>query len=408
MGTSKAAPPAPYRDDPQPDYAETSSMASAVLLDDVESYLDEELPPAYEDTPSQSLPEFLRTAPYTGYIPPPELPFSSHDLGCTEFRTRFPNYSTEEFQLYQMLKQQAAHPPTYIVQLHGQHTEQRLAAGNKKEKDVVVDFHLRINITNLLGNVGTGELELLPDGKRGYRGTRIISLKPTVSDKLDSHDGRFEELRAWCERYVADQSRIKSFTLKRRVIHHDQQKLEQLLRAAIAECGYRGHLTVSFPMQHQTVIVYSPGLLNQWRITVWIRWLFYLTFLWILSWPVLFLATSRYEVVKSVWAYANEPPGGNEARRRCKVMSEVEWFNRWRSAVQSAAIGRLQCHDTFLDEAFRDEAEQQERRRGEYANDPGSVPSTGNAFADAAVGLLGHGLRVAEGFNAIRGWGGDS
>jgi hypothetical protein len=53
MGSSKAtAPPQqPYRD--EPDYAETASMSSAVLLDDVESFPDEELP-AYEDTPSEA------------------------------------------------------------------------------------------------------------------------------------------------------------------------------------------------------------------------------------------------------------------------------------------------------------------------------------------------------------------
>jgi hypothetical protein len=53
MGYSKGAaqpPPAVYRD--EPDYAETASMASAVLLDDVD-FPDEELP-AYEDAPSQS------------------------------------------------------------------------------------------------------------------------------------------------------------------------------------------------------------------------------------------------------------------------------------------------------------------------------------------------------------------
>ncbi len=41
--------PVPYRD--EPDYAETASMSSAVLLDDVEYFPDEELP-SYEDTPS--------------------------------------------------------------------------------------------------------------------------------------------------------------------------------------------------------------------------------------------------------------------------------------------------------------------------------------------------------------------
>lgn len=53
-GASKktaADPPSIYRD--APDYAETASMSSAVLLDEVESFPDEDLP-AYEDAPSSS------------------------------------------------------------------------------------------------------------------------------------------------------------------------------------------------------------------------------------------------------------------------------------------------------------------------------------------------------------------
>ena len=42
---------APYRDEPQEDdRAETASMASAVLLDNIESYPEDE-PPAYSDVP---------------------------------------------------------------------------------------------------------------------------------------------------------------------------------------------------------------------------------------------------------------------------------------------------------------------------------------------------------------------
>jgi hypothetical protein len=53
MGKAVFQPPQPpiYRDDP--DYAETASMASAVLLDDVDAFPDEELPPSYEATPCQ-------------------------------------------------------------------------------------------------------------------------------------------------------------------------------------------------------------------------------------------------------------------------------------------------------------------------------------------------------------------
>jgi len=211
-------------------------------------------------------------------------------MGTKEVRTRFPNYSTSAINLEHMIREQASHPPSYYVQLHGSHTETR-RQGNKETKDKIDDFLIEINITHLLstGHQGGmplgGKLELLPENKRGYRGTRFPSLNPVVSDVEEA-----DELRAWCDKYVADPSGWKSFTLKREIRHHDTKRLEQLLRSAIQETNYRGHLSVDFPVSHQSVVVYSPGLINQWRITVWIRWVFYLTFLWIFAWPVLFFS----------------------------------------------------------------------------------------------------------------------
>ena len=53
--TGKQPLQAPYRDEPQEDErAETASMASAVLLDNMESYPEDELP-AYSDIPGEPL-----------------------------------------------------------------------------------------------------------------------------------------------------------------------------------------------------------------------------------------------------------------------------------------------------------------------------------------------------------------
>lgn len=339
------------------------------------------------------------------YRTPPDLPFSSHDMFCSEFRTRFPNYSTESDKLYTMIKTQARYPPSYYVQIHGSHTETR-RNGNKETKDKITDFIIRINITNLLGGLGSGEVELLPDNKRGYRGTRIPSLKPTVGEALDEEAGRMDELKLWCDRYVADPSKLKSFVLKRRIINHDKKKLEQLLRSAIAETNYRGHVGIEFPSNHNSVIVYSPGKLNEWRITNWIRWLFYCTFLWIFAWPLLFFLTARYSVVKTVWLYA-DLQDSNDPSRKPTIMSEVEWFHMWQSAIKRAAIARMQCKDTVLDDAYRVATEQADRRGEQQGRQP-EIPRTGNAFADGALGFLGQGLRVAESFSNARGWGADT
>jgi hypothetical protein len=336
--------------------------------------------------------------------PPPELAFHSHDMFCSEFRTRFPNYSTDSKQLYQMIKNQAAYPPSYFVQIHGTHTETR-RNGNKETKDKIVDFLIRINITHLLGKLGSGDIELLPDNKRGYRGTRLPSMIPTVGDALDEEAGRMDELRLWCEKYVEDPSKVKCFTLKRKIINHDKKKLEQLLRSAIAETNYRGHVSIDFPSNYNSLIVYSPGKLNEWRITNWIRWVFYCTFLWIFAWPLLFLLTARYSVVKVVFSYADKADA-NDMTRVPTVMSEVDWFHRWQRAIQRAALARMNCKDQTLDEAYRAATEQADLRGAQQGRQP-DIPRTGNSFADGALGLLGQGLRVAESFNNSRGWGGD-
>jgi hypothetical protein len=398
-------------------------MASAMLLDGVEAFPDEELP-SYTDTPSQSssapnAPRNTDGNPHyayyeyvllssgslllTSFRPPPIPPFSTHDLMLTEYRTRFPNYSTDAAHLEGFIKEQLAYPASYFVQLYGTHTETR-RNGNKETKDKITDFYIRINITYLLGGAGSGEVEFLPENKRGYRGTIIPRLKPNTPITLDEEVGE-NELSTWCKKYVSDPSSIKSFTLKREIQNHDTKKLEQLLRSAIAATNYRGHLSIDFPKQHERVVIYSPGMINQWRMTVWIRWFFYITFLWIFAWPVLFFLTSRYEVVRGIYKYADSPPG-NDMQRKCTVMTEVQWFHRWESAIKRAALARMNNKDTCLDEEYR-EATTRADLRGEAVGRAPEVPRTGNAFADGALGLLGHGLRVAEGFQSVRGWGGD-
>ncbi len=108
--------------------------------------------------------------------------------------------------------------------------------------------------------------------------------------------------------------------------------------------------------------------------------------------------------MKVVWKYADAPPG-DDMTRKCTVMTEVEWFHRWQSAIKRAAIARMVCKDSVLDESYRIETERADAR-GVAHTEP-EIPRTGNAFADGAFGLLGQGLRVASDYNASRGWGAD-
>lgn len=278
----------------------------------------------------------------------------------------------------------------------GTHTE-TVRQNNKDTKNKVRDFLIRINITHLLGG---SEVECLPDNKRGYRGGCIPGFKPNVAD-VESHP---DPLRRWCDLFVNNPAGVRSFTLQREVRNHNTKKLEQLLRSAIAETKYGGHLHVSFPITHNRLIVYTPGKINQWRTTVWICWVFYLTFLWVFSWPFLFFTTRKYEVMKVAYPYA-DVPGEQAGERDCAVMSEVEWFNLWQESVKRAALARMVCQETSLDDEYR-VATSLAISRG--ANQPvPETPRTGNALADGALGFLSQGLRVAQAYNASRTWGAD-
>lgn len=303
-----------------------------------------------------------------------------------------------------MLRAQISYPPGYYVNITGWHHETR-RQGNKETKNKITDFFIRISINDLLiHKIGlNGTLECLPDNVRGYRGGRIPSFEPTVTADEETNT---DELKAWCEAYVANPAGVKSFMLKREIINHDTKKLEQHLRSCIAETNYRGHVEISFPTTHDRLIVYSPGKINEWRITTWIRWVFYLTFFWVISWPVLFFLTHKYEVAKVVFPYADRlvDDGGD---RICTVMSEVEWLGLWGSAIKRAALARMVCKDRCLDDVYRRETAAADARGLIASATPEPQVNTGNAVADGALSLLRQGLRVAEGFNNARGWGGD-
>lgn len=112
-------------------------------------------------------------------------------------------------------------------------------------------------------------------------------------------------------------------------------------------------------------------------------------------------------MVKAVYQYADKPPG-DDVGRKPTVMSEVDWYHRWESAIKRAALARMMCKDTCLDEEYRVATARADARGEQVARAGGpQVPSTGNAFADGAFSLLGQGLRVAESYNNARGWGGD-
>lgn len=348
--------------------------------------IDDQLPP-YQDDPDRSSEfnrfEHIQTEPY---LSPPDPAFSTRNFAASEVYTCFAKYSNNADALHSLINEQTLYPPTYYVQIHGKHNETRQESDSKESQKEVTDFYFRINITHLLGPLGSGEIQFLSDDKRGYRGTRYPSLNPKLND-WESRDALFE----WCQKYVSDPAKIKSFTFSREIRNHDTQKLYRLIRSAIVETRYRGQVFITFPVTNSKLIVYSPGKINEWRTKTWVRWIFYTTFLWVLAWPTLIFLTSRYETVKCIFYYANKSDS-SDLNRICKLQSEDNWFLSWKQTIKRAALTGVNIgEEGSLSDSYRITTESMFRNIQEWRSRDRLVSEAHNFHShDANIARLLH------------------
>lgn len=159
----------------------------------------------------------------------------------------------------------------------------------------------------------------LPTSKRNNFGTRAIP--PHLRDldgNLDCEDqsllGAEGEssnentpgLMGWCERFCNDPSPVKSFTFTRKIEGIDFKAIEHELIMYAPSINYRGRMEIKCHSYDNFVTVYSPHWINRLRTSTFVRAIFFITQLWIISWIVIHLLESKYKVVNSVWKSSRE------------------------------------------------------------------------------------------------------
>ncbi|KAI1827985.1 hypothetical protein F4861DRAFT_236580 [Xylaria intraflava] len=185
----------------------------------------------------------------------------------------------------------------------------------------MTEFRVQLNLMSLLlpdnPRARMDYLRCVTKGEMAYRGGREPSLTPELRAGEDG-------LEAWCMRYVKDQSPVKTFTLERVVANFDQNWLEGQIRSLVASINYQGMVTVQFPLTHAKVTVQNPDKVNKFFTSV----------------TTLFSGKAKYEVVKSVWPFANAKNGENN--RRPAVQSEETWWEEWKDPIKYAILQRRQ------------------------------------------------------------------
>jgi hypothetical protein len=235
-----------------------------------------------------------------------------------------------------------------------------------------------------------------PAHRGGWRKTKAPGYKPGVM----LTDEPTRTLKDWCEDFCASPSKLKAFRINRLVEGIEEDFIRRHLENIVRSTHYRGNTNITFRVDEKAVDIYSPTLINRWR-TGWVRWIFYLTFLWIITWPILFFMTKWWDVYEVKWWFRRDSVGGS---RPYATISELEWVDKYSALVRELVLNKYSgdgdCHPTDLTP-----------RQGSSTRGP-QMPKTSNANVNSALSFIQGGVNVWNAVSAGRstteqGWGYD-
>ncbi|KAI5849717.1 hypothetical protein BZA05DRAFT_401278 [Tricharina praecox] len=280
--------------------ATTSSSSSAPLLSSYDAAPDvdgDEEPPAYSDM---------------GEEPPVFTPYVArqHVLSNGKVISHDAHLNRDVEALYQFLVLQATQPPQPRLRVAGSHSVRSTVRENGKDRtttSTATDFDITFDLASFVAAAG-GELVAVGPGERRRRGgrNRAVATQAEVEAAMDVRDR--------CEEYIRCPAALKEFTLRKRLCGFDEEVLRFHVEAMVRSTNYRGNIRVSFPIENRSVVLAPGNVVCRIRYG-WARWILYLSFLWLITWPVLWLLTKRWDVVDAIY---HVEPG-----------AEREWVDRW-------------------------------------------------------------------------------
>lgn len=301
--------------------------------------------------------------------------------------------------LEQQVRAWAATPPRPFVNLKGSHREMRSNRDGKRESKEITDFDIRVELTPYFcpdGGLSRANCELrTADNAELTKRGGFLRTRAAGAARGEAGVGRIElgavekpSLAQWCHMYCASHAGWKVFQVKRCLGGFDEARVREHLEGMVRRLNYKGRLRITFPIHDETVEVWSDCRTNQWRLTKWIFILFCASMLWVLTWPILFLWTKRFETVSAVWNYSALD---GEGRRRYTTISEDQWYNLWGRALSKAVLTKRQG---TLD--------QQDLLAAE-----GALPNFGAGSGEGPMGLVVAGVLAMNEVNRQLGWGQD-
>jgi hypothetical protein len=391
----RAGPADTYRDDP--DAVSLHTTPDDYTYDDAPEISG--LPPSYEDSEAGSAAPAIPIR----HAPPPTVRTDHSNPAfkngkpwlCDTVTYMDSRYDKDPGYLEDSIRSFANAVPVPLVYIMGTHSE-TVKKGDKKEKKNITDFRIVINMQRYLrphfSDTDTSSMNLVTaeNGEKVHRGTSFKARAPGFKRDIEV-GGAKPTLTEWCHRYCASSRTLRIFRLRRVVTGFDETLVRNRIEGIIRSTNYRGHIDITFPLEEKNIDIYTTHFVNAWRNKKWVCWFFYLSFLWIISWPVLLLSTARYAIVRAEWPFSATDSHGN---KRYTTVSEEQWLQKWGTAIRRLAL------DRYEGEASEDMMAGVLERPADPPM-PGTV-NTGHVGVDTAVGLISQGFQVAR---AIQGGG---
>ncbi|KAI0401947.1 hypothetical protein F4802DRAFT_391228 [Xylaria palmicola] len=371
---------------------------TAPYADDDAPELDiDDLPPNYSDAveSSEAAPILAPSSAMNDTIRPSDINAKvvvDANTGAQAWVAR----SVEEPNMLEIyIRQLSGIPPRPYARLVGTHSETTRDSKGKQEKNTVTDFDVTVDMTPYLYadaqyRRSWRELRTVYGHEKVHRGTVLARRGEGVNQSIEIGADAQPTLKEWCHRFAASSAGFKCFTFRRQMVGFDEEGTKHRLRELVRRTNYRGHLDVQIVTKDAEIHMYNDTRLNRWRMTPWVRWMFFLTLTFLFSWPYLFFRTKRWEVAVADWPFSRVNESGN---KEYVSISEDQWYNLWAQAICRAVLEKRQ---TLLD--------QSDLRRSQEAE---PTFNTGNSSVDGALGLFRAGIHAMGEVNRQLGWGGD-
>jgi len=403
---------------------------------------DVSLPPAYadsEDTPAREDNEpsfsYLASGATGSFKAPTIRPNKTRDI-----ITLHPAYSKEPNTLYELILDMAIGPPRPIIRFKGVHAEQQRGGDGKTNTNNVTDFDVQVDCTHVFDSRrryyrsqpanSTAKpwyhLEIPHDENKALRGgivESVVRKRPIqLGDDVEapqlsnSDDDTLAKLRNYTHIYCAAAQRRwpMTFRFRKTMTAWNTNIISKNLEAMVRATKYRGSTEISYRYEDAGVIFMSDHWMNRLRSNPWVFWLCIILQLWIITWPILWLCTGKFDVICATWPYRQMQRVNDNDEMVYAGPTEREWLDTWGKTIAEKAFAKHQGWVDHDDVRASQRATEQMVGYDWNAAAGGSSGSsqgpdfnvhTGNGAVDTAVGVLAAMAGARNGDDRSQGWG---